>query len=99
MSFPPDRSVNDMIEEHRKELERLMAGALRHLGVDRHDLSVMRRSKVDVFDPEEAIFLVKADTEPMLSPEDVSFIASNLANINYLVKRIEQRGERLLLFV
>jgi hypothetical protein len=99
MSFPPNRSVNDMIEEHRKELERLMAGALRHLGVDRHDLSVMRRSKVDVFDPEEAIFLVKADTEPMLSPEDVSFIASNLANINYLVKRIEQRGERLLLFV
>ena len=99
MSFPPDGSVNIRIEERRKELKRLMAGALRHLGVDRHDLSVMRRRKVDVFDPDEAVFLVKADTEPVLSPEEVSCIATNLANMNYLVKRIEHRGERLLLFV
>lgn len=99
METPRDRTVNEMLEERRKELLRLMAGALRHLGVDKHDLSVVRRRGVDVFDPDEAIFLVKADTEPVLSPEDVSFIASNLVNMNYNVKRIEHRGERLLLFV
>ena len=99
METPRDPTVNEMLEERRKELVRLMAGALRHLGVEKHDISVVRRRGIDVFDPEEAVFLVKADTEPILSPEDVSFIAANLKNMTYTVKRIEHRGERLLLFV
>jgi len=77
----------------------LMAGALRHLGVDSYDLSVVKRRRVDVFDPETAVFLIKADTEPVLKPVDVSFIAKSLRNMNYNVKRIEHKGERLLLFV
>ena len=94
-----DRTVNEMLEERRKELHRLMAGALRHLGVDSHDLSIVRRRKTDVFDPDTPIFLIKADTEPILKPEDVSFITQSLQNMNYNVKRVEQRGERLLIFV
>lgn len=95
----PDRTVNEIIEERRKELSRLLAGALRHLGVDQYDVSVQRRRKIDVFDPDEAVFLVKADTDPMLSPDDISFIATSLKNMNYSVKRIEHRGDRLFLFV
>ena len=69
METPRDKTVNELLEERRKELSRLIAGALRHLGVDEHDFSVRRRRKVDVFDPEEAIFLIKADTVPALFPQ------------------------------
>ena len=88
-----------MLEERKKELTRLLAGALRHLGVESYDLSVVKRRKVDIFDPETAVFLVKADTEPALNPDAVSFIAQSLQNMNYKVKRIEHRGTRLLIFV
>ena len=96
---PKDQTVNEMLEERRKELERLMAGALRHLGVESYDMSVVRRRKIDLFDPDTPVFLIKADTEPILRPEDISFIAKSLKNMNYNVKRIEHRGERLLIFV
>lgn len=95
----PEQIVNEMIDERRKELTRLLAGALRYRGVDNYDLSVLRRRGIDVFDPDEALFIVKADTEPVLSPEDISFIATSLQNMNYSIKRIEHRGDRLLLFV
>jgi len=96
---PKDQTVNKMLEERRKELERLIAGALRHLGVDSYDMSVVKRRKINVFDPGTPVFLIKADTDPILRPEDVSFISKNLKNMNYNVKRIEHRGERLLIFV
>ncbi len=99
MFSPKDRSVNEMLEERRKELLRLMAGALRYLGVESYDLSVVKRKKIDVFDPDVAVFLVKVDTEPQLKPSDVSFIAESLQNMKYEVKRIEHRGRRLMLFV
>ena len=88
-----------MLEEKRKELTRLLAGALRHLGVESYDLSVVKRRKIDIFDPETAVFFIKADTEPVLKPDEVSFIALSLQNMNYIVKRIEHRGTRLLIFV
>ncbi len=94
-----DRTVNEMLEERRKEIERLIAGALRFLGVNSHDISVTRRRNVDVFDPETAVFLVKADTEPLLSLDEVAFVSKSLANMNYDVKRVEHRGKRLILFV
>ena len=99
MYSPNDKTVNEMLEERRKELVRLMAGALRHLGVNSHDLSVVKRRKIDVFDPDTPVFLIKADTEPVLELEDVSFITESLQNMNYNVKRVEQREERLLIFV
>ena len=99
MRFPSDRTVNEMLEERRKELERLMAGALRHIGVESHDLSIVKRRKIDVFDPDTAVFLIKADTEPVLTSEEVSFITESLKNMNYNVKRVEQREKRLLIFV
>jgi hypothetical protein len=96
---PHDKTINEMLEERRKELLRLMEGALCYIGVESHDVSVVKRKKVDVFDPESAVFLVKADTEPILKLDDVAFIANSLQNMNYQVKRIEHRGNRLLLFV
>jgi hypothetical protein len=80
---PPDKNVNEMLEERRKELLRLIEGALRYIGVDSHDVSIVKRKKVD----------------PVLKPEDVAFIAKSLQNMNYNVKRIEHRDKRLLLFV
>jgi len=77
----------------------LLAGAFRHLGIESYDLSVVKRRKVDIFDPETAVFLIKADTEPTLKPDEVSLIAQSLENMNYKVKRIEHRGTRLLIFV
>ncbi len=95
----PDKSVNEMLEERRKEIERLMMGGLRHLGVESYDISVLRRRGVDVFDPDTAVFIIKADTVPALTLDEVGFISRSLQNMNYEVKRVEQRGERLLLFV
>jgi hypothetical protein len=99
MFHPPDRTVNELLEDRRKEILRLMAGALRHIGVDKHDISVMKRKGVNVFNPDLAVFIIKADTEPTLTPEQVSFIVQNLRNMNYSVKRVEHRDERLFLFV
>lgn len=99
MSSSSDQTVNEMLEERRKELVRLMAGALRHLGVDSYDLSVVKRRKIDIFDPDTPVFLIKADTDPVLEPEDVSFISQSLQNMNYNVKKVEQREKRLLIFV
>jgi len=95
----PDKSVNEMLEERRKEIERLMMGGLRHLGVESYDISVLRRRGVDVFDPDTAVFIIKADTVPALTLDEVGFISRSLQNMNYEVKRVEQRGERLYLFV
>jgi hypothetical protein len=97
--YSGDRTVNEMLEERRKELKRLITGALRYLGVNSYDIAMTRRRNVDVFDPDTAVFLVKADTEPALSPRDVSFLSKSLQNMNYDVKRIEHRGKRLMLFV
>ena len=99
MSTPLDKTVNEMLEEHRKEIERLMMGGLRHLGVESFDISVLKRKGVDIFDPDIAIFIIKADTVPSLSLDEVAFISRSLQNMNYSVKRVEQRGERLILFV
>lgn len=94
-----DKTINELLEERRKELVRLMEGALRYLGVESHDVSVSLRKRVDVFDPEVAVFLIKSDTEPKLTQDDVSFIAGSLENMGYEVKKIEQRDKRLLIFV
>lgn len=91
--------MNELLDERRKELYRLMAGGLRHLGVDSYDLSVDRRKRIDVFDPGTAVFLVKTDTEPVLTKSDISFIVRNLENKHYNVKHIVQRDGRLLLFI
>jgi len=96
---PKDKTVNEMVEERRKELRRLLAGALHHLAVDIADIDVIKRSKVDVFDPDAALFLAKADVEPALSLEQVSFVVSNIESRGYTVKRTEHKEERLLLLV
>ena len=96
---PKDKTVNEMVEERRKELRRLLAGALHHLAVEKADIDVIKRRKVDVFDPDAAIFLAKADVEPALSLEQVSFVVSSIESWGYTVKRTEHKGERLLLLI
>ncbi len=96
---PKDKTLNEMVEERRKELKRLLAGALHHFAVERYDIDVIRRKKVDVFDPEEALFIVKADVEPFLTLDQIDFIVSSIKSMGYTVKRTEYRGERLILFV
>ena len=94
-----EKTVNEMVDERRKELRRLLAGALHHLVVEKADFDVIRRRKVDVFDPDAAIFIAKADVEPSLSIEQVAFIVSSIESRGYTVKRTEYKGERLLLLI
>jgi len=96
---PKDKTVNEMVEERRKELRRLLAGALHHLAVEKADVDVIRRHRVDVFDPDEAIFIAKADVEPALSQEQISFVVSSIESMGYTVKRTKHEGERLLLLI
>jgi hypothetical protein len=96
---PKDKTVKEMVEERRMELRRLLAGALHHLVVEKADIDVIRRRKVDVFDPDVAIFIAKADVEPPLSPEQVEFIVSSIESRGYTVKLTKNEGERLLMLI
>jgi len=96
---PKERTVNEMVEERRMELRRLLAGALHHLVAEKAEIDVIRRRKADVFDPDTAIFLAKADVEPTLSLEQVTFIVSSIESRGFTVKRTELKGERLLLLI
>jgi hypothetical protein len=75
-------SVKSLVEENRNQLKRLMDGALVHLGYYAFDVSVIKRKGVDLFDPDTALYTVKADTNEFLSDEDVSFVRKNLLNSN-----------------
>lgn len=96
---PEDKTINEMVEERRKQLLRLLSGALHHLAVQRYDVDVIKRKKVDIFDPEEAIFIVKADVEPSLSLDQIDFVISSIESTGYTVKRSQYKGDRLLLLV
>jgi len=92
-------SVKSLVEENRNQLKRLMDGALVHLGYYDFDVSVIKRKGVDLFDPDTALYTVKADTNESLSDEDVSFVRKNLLNSNYKVKRIKHEDNRLILLI
>ena len=96
---PEDKTINDMVEERRKQLLKLLSGALHHLAVERYDVDVIKRKKVDIFDPEEAIFIAKADVEPSLTLDQIDFIISSIESTGYTVKRSQYKGDRLLLLV
>ncbi len=92
-------SVASFIEERRRELHRLMEGALLYVGVREYDVGVTRRKGVDVYDPEEALFVVKADTSVEVDDEMLEFIKHNFRNRGYEVKQIKKKGLRLLIHI
>jgi hypothetical protein len=92
-------SVGSFIEERRRELHRLMEGALLHLGVREYDVGVTKRKGVDVYDPDEAIFVVKADTSVEVDDEMLGFIVENFRNRGYEVKQTTRKGLRLLMLI
>jgi len=92
-------SVASFIEERRRELHRLMEGALLHVGVREYDVGVTKRKGVDVYDPEEALFVVKADTSDEVDDEMLEFIVENFRNRGYEVKNIAKKGLRLLMLI
>ena len=96
---PKDKSLKEMVEERRTQLKRLLAGALHHLVVDRYDVDVIKRRKVDIFDPDEAIFIAKADVEPSLTLDQIDFIVSSIESSGYTVKHTQYKGDRLLLLI
>ena len=96
---PEDKPLNEMVEERRTQLKRLLAGALHHLSVNRYDVDVLKRKKVDIFDPDEAVFIAKADVEPALTLDQIDFIVSSIESSGYTVKRTQYKGDRLLLLV
>ena len=83
---PKDKPLKEMVEERRTQLKRLLAGALHHLAVNRYDVDVIKRRKVDIFDPDEAIFIAKADVEPSLTLDQIDFIVSSIESSGYTVK-------------
>ncbi len=92
-------SAASFIEERRRELHRLMEGALLHVGVREYDVGVTKRRGVDVYDPEEALFVVKADTLVEVDDEMLEFIVENFRNRGYEVKNITKKGLRLLMLI
>jgi hypothetical protein len=90
-------SVASFIEERRRELHRLMEGALLHVGVREYDVGVTKRKGVDVYDPEEALFVVKADTSVEVDDEMLGFIVENFRNRGYEVRQVKKKGLRLLI--
>ncbi len=97
--MPKKETVNAFIEERRQEVYRLMEGAVRHLGADRYDISVLKRKSIDVYDPDVALFAVKVDAEPEMGDEGAAFLVKNLEDRGYTVKRLINRGTRLLMLV
>jgi hypothetical protein len=96
---PKDKPVKEMVEERRMELRRLLAGALHHLVVEKAEIDVIKRRKVDVFDPDAAIFIARADVEPALSPEQVAFIVSSIESRGFTVKLTKNKEKRLLMLI
>jgi len=96
---PKDKSVKEMVEERRMELRRLLAGALHHLVVEKAEIDVIKRRKVEMFDPDAAIFIARADVEPALSPEQVAFIVSSIESRGYTVKLTKNKEKRLLMLI
>ncbi|MBN2336656.1 hypothetical protein JXL21_13950 [Candidatus Bathyarchaeota archaeon] len=92
-------SVNAFIEERRRELHRLMEGALLHIGVREYDVGVTRRRGVDIYDHDAALFVVKADTPEEVGDEGLEFIKLNLSNRGYEVRQVVRKGRRLMLLV
>ncbi len=92
-------SVASFIEERRRELHRLMEGALLHVGVREYDVGVTKRKGVDVYDPDEALFLVNADISIEVDDEMLEFIVENFRNRGYEVKHIKRKGLRLLMLI
>ena len=96
---PENKTLNEMVEERRIQLRKLLAGALHHLAVERYDVDVIKRRKVDIFDPDEAVFIAKADVEPSLTLDQIDFIISSIESTGYTVKRSQYKGDRLLMLV
>ena len=92
-------SVSSFIEERRRELHRLMEWALLHVGVREYDVGVTKGKRVDVYDPEKVLFVVKADASIEIDDEMLEFIKSNFRNRGYEVKRVHRRGLRLVLLI
>jgi hypothetical protein len=92
-------SVASFIEERRRELHRLMEGALLYVGVREYDLGVTKRKGVDIYDPEKALFVVKADTSVEVDDEMLEFIKHNFRNRGYEVKSVHRKGLRLVLLI
>lgn len=54
---------------------------------------------MDVYDPEEILFVVKADTSIEVDDEMLEFIKHNFRNRGYEVKRVHGEGLRLVLLI
>ncbi len=92
-------STASFIEERRRELHRLMEGALLYVGVREYDAGVTKRKGVDVYDPENALFAMKADTTVEVNDEMLEFIKRNFSNRGYEVKSVHRKGLRLVLLI
>ncbi|MFH0849924.1 MAG: hypothetical protein V1924_03175 [Candidatus Bathyarchaeota archaeon] len=97
--MPKGDTVGSYLEERRREVHRLVEGALIHLGVREYSVSVTRRRGVDVYSPEEPLFAVKAEVDRFLGGDEVGFIVHGLRDRGYSVKRLRSLEDRLLLLV
>jgi hypothetical protein len=92
-------TVKVLIEENREKVKQLMEGALVHLGYYDYDVTVNQRRGADIFDPDEPLFTIKADTISPLSDEDLLFIRKNFVNSNFQIKGEKLEDNRLILRV
>jgi len=97
--LPSSETVNSLLEERRREVHRLLEGALLYLGVREYRLSVTRRKGVDVHSLEEPLFAVKAVVDRPLERDEVELIVGFLCDRGYYVKRLRCLEDRLFLLI
>ena len=89
-------TVKILIEESRKKVKNLMEGALVHLGYYDYEVTVNQRKGVNIFDSNEPLFTIKADTNTPLSERDLLFIRKNFVNSNFRIKGAKLKDNCLI---
>ena len=96
---PRDESVNAFIEERRREVHRLVEGALLHLGIREYRVSVTRRRRVNPYSLGTPIFAVKAGARRPVADEEVEFIRGCLLDRGYHVHRLKQKNGAIYMLI
>ena len=95
----PSKPVSAFIEERRREIHRLVEGALLHLGIREYSVSVTRRRRVSLHSMGTPIFAVKAEARRPVADEEVEFIRGCLLDRGYQVHRLKQKNGAIYMLI
>jgi hypothetical protein len=95
----PSEPVNAFIEERRREVHRLLEGALLHLGIREYSVSVTRRRHVNPYSLGTLIFAVKAEARRPIADEEVEFFSRCLLDRGYNAHRLKKKNGAVYMLI